>query len=81
MHAPAEHKINGVHHDLEMHIVHELVGGEDEDWENYRLNLAVIGVIFKKAEVSHPFVEKLRTEDLGHIENIHFSELFNTLDH
>lgn len=75
MHSPAEHKFNGEHHDLEMHIVHELVGGDD-GWENYRLNLAVIGILFQKAEESHPFVQKLRTEDLGHIEEIHFGELF-----
>lgn len=82
VHSPAEHKFNGVQHDLEMHIVHELVGGlEDDEWENYRLNLAVVGILFKKSAVSHPFVEKMRTSDLGHIESIHFSELFNTLDH
>ena len=82
MHSPAEHKFNGVHHDLEMHIVHELVGGvNDDEWENYKLNLAVVGILFKKAEVSHPFVEKMRVTDMGNIESIHFSELFNTLEH
>ncbi len=67
---------------MEMHIVHELVGGlHDDEWENYRLNLAVIGILFKKSETSHPFVQKLKIEDLGNIEKIHFSELFNTLEH
>jgi carbonic anhydrase len=78
MHGPAEHTIEGVRHDLEMHIVHEMDGLLDE-FEMYRHNLAVVGVIFKKSEVSHPFVTKLKSEDLGHIESINFSELFNCL--
>ena len=32
-HAPAEHTFNGVRHDLEGHIVHNLVDGPD--MENY----------------------------------------------
>lgn len=31
MHGPSDHKINGQQFDLEMHIVHEIVGGI-EDW-------------------------------------------------
>lgn len=74
MHGPSEHKIDGQQHDLEMHIVHELIDGPDH--ETYKEQLAVVGIIFKKAEESHPFVKKLRSEDLGHIENINFNELF-----
>jgi carbonic anhydrase len=77
MHSPAEHKINGEQHDLEMHIVHELVDGPDKD--NYREQLAVVGIILKASEESHPFVQKLRAEDLGDIDNINFKELFGTL--
>jgi carbonic anhydrase len=61
-----------------MHIVHELIDGPDHEY--YNETLAVIGIIFKLADESHPFVRKLRTEDLGNIENIHFDELFHTLD-
>jgi carbonic anhydrase len=74
MHAPAEHKFNGKQHDLEMHIVHELVDGPNH--ETYKEQLAVIGIILKKAPESHPFVKKLNTKDFGQIENINFNELF-----
>lgn len=77
MHAPAEHKIDGKHYDLEMHIVHELVDGPN--YETYKEQLAVVGIIFQLAEESHPFIKKLNAKDLGHIESINFLELFDTL--
>lgn len=61
-----------------MHIVHELIDGPDH--ETYKEQLAVVGILLKVAEESHHFVQKLRSEDLGHIENINFRELFGTLD-
>lgn len=70
MHAPAEHKIDGKHHDLEMHIVHELIDGPDH--ETYKEQLAVVGIIFKLADESHPFIKKINAEDLGHIEAVNF---------
>lgn len=78
MHSPAEHKYDGKHHDLEMHIVHELIDGPDH--ETYKEQLAVVGIVFKLAEESHPFIKKMNAEDLGHIETINFLELFGTLD-
>jgi len=60
-----------------MHIVHELIDGPDK--ANYKEQLAVIGILFKIEEESHPFVERLRCEDFGNIENIHFAELFGDL--
>lgn len=80
MHGPAEHRIEGVQYDLEIHIVHELVGGPaEEDLKEYNENLAVIGIFFEKAERSHPFIERMRPLDFGPIENINFNELFGTL--
>ena len=79
MHGPAEHKIDNVQHDLEMHIVHEMEGHLDE-FDMYKHNLAVIGIIFKLSEESHSFIQKLRSEDLGHIETINFTELFHSLN-
>ena len=55
MHGPAEHKIDNVQHDLEMHIVHEMEGHLDE-FDMYKHNLAVIGIIFKLSEESHSFI-------------------------
>jgi len=78
MHSPAEHKINGVHHDLEMHIVHELIDGPS--YETYKEQLAVVGIILKLADESHPFVRKLNTEDFGNIDKINFAEMFGTLN-
>lgn len=78
MHSPAEHKINGAHHDLEMHIVHELMDGPSH--QTYKEQLAVVGIILKISEESHPFVAKLRAEDFGEIEKINFSEMFDTLN-
>jgi len=77
MHGPAEHRIAGVQHDLEMHIVHELIDGPNH--ETYKEQLAVVGIIFKLSDESHPFIHKIRTEDLGQIETINFNELFSTL--
>ncbi len=83
MHGPAEHRIEGVQYDLEIHIVHELVGGPqgqpEEEWKAYNETLAVIGFFFEKAEKSHPFIEKMRPLDFGPISDINFNELFGTL--
>ena len=57
-----------------MHIVNILTDGPD--WQHVKENLAVIAVIFKIAEKSHPFVEKLRIEDMGRIDEICLTELF-----
>jgi carbonic anhydrase len=59
MHGPSEHRLDGKQEDLEIHIVHELVGGPD-DWREYREKLAVIGVLFRVAEKSHPFIDRLQ---------------------
>jgi carbonic anhydrase len=75
MHGPAEHRINGEQFDLEMHIVNVLCDGPD--YLNFHENLAVVSIIFKISDHSHPFVEKLKVEEFGHIEEIHFNELFN----
>jgi carbonic anhydrase len=45
MHGPAEHRLDNVQYDLEVHIVHELVGGP-EDYKEYHETLAVIGFFF-----------------------------------
>ena len=78
MHGPAEHRIDGVQYDLEIHIVHELVDGPN--WKNYKDTLAVVGILFKENTYSHPFIEKLRPMDFGMINDINFYELFETLD-
>lgn len=77
MHGPAEHRLDGVQYDLEIHIVHELVDGPNK--ENYNETLAVIGFFFQVSEESHPFIEKLRPKDFGKIDQISFNELFQTL--
>ena len=74
MHGPSEHKLDGRQEDLEIHIVHELVDGPG-DWRNYKEKLAVVGVLFRVDEKSHPFIEKLRPLDFGEIEAIDLSEL------
>ena len=38
------------------------------DWQHAHENLAVVSIIFKLADESHPFVEKLRVEDMGRID-------------
>jgi carbonic anhydrase len=38
MHGPAEHRLDGVQYDLEVHIVHELVDGPEK--EHYKETLA-----------------------------------------
>lgn len=74
MHGPAEHRIEGVQYDLEIHIVHKLVGGPGEvEWKSYNEKLAVIGFFFEKAEKSHPFIEKMRPLDFGPISDINFN--------
>ena len=59
-----------------MHIVHQLTDGPD--MENYKETFAVIGILFKIEAESHPFVEKLNIEDLGHIESLNLGELFDS---
>ena len=48
-------------------------------WKDYKETLAVVGVLFKEADYSHPFIEKLRPLDFGLIEEINFDQLFETL--
>lgn len=48
------------------------------DIDNYKETFAVIGILFKIEKESHPFVEKLNTEDLGHIEALNLDELFDS---
>jgi len=55
MHGPGEHKIDDRQYDLEIHIVHELVGGP-EGWEDYYDKLAVSAIFFEVAPKSHPFI-------------------------
>lgn len=69
--------MDGKQYDLEIHIVHELMDGPN--WKEYKETLAVVGVLFKEDEYSHPFIEKLRPLDFGLIERINFAELFDTL--
>ncbi len=78
MHGPAEHRIDDKQYDLEIHIVHELVDGPN--FHEYKESLAVIGFFFKVEDQSHPFIEKLRPLDFGHIDKISFNELFQTLN-
>jgi carbonic anhydrase len=78
MHGPSEHRLDGKQYDLEIHIVHELVDGP-AGWKDYKETLAVVGVLFKEADYSHPFIEKLRPLDFGLIEKINFAEMFDTL--
>ena len=77
-HSPSEHKFDGVHHDLEMHIVHEMAEGQGT--EDYNETLAVVAILFKVGAHSHPFVQRMRIPDFGVIEEICFSELFSQLD-
>lgn len=79
MHGPGEHRIDDRQYDLEIHIVHELVGGP-EGWEDYYDKLAVTAIFFEVAPKSHPFIEKLRPEDFGEIGKISFAELFQDGD-
>jgi carbonic anhydrase len=79
MHGPAEHRLDNVQYDLEVHIVHELVDGPHK--EDYKETLAVIGFFFEVSDHSHPFIEKLRPHDFGKIDQISFNELFQTLSH
>jgi carbonic anhydrase len=75
-HGPGEHKIDGQQHDLELHFVHTLMV-KDALSESYKQTLAVVGVIFKVGAQSHPFIEKLRIDDLGHIDRANVNELFD----
>lgn len=33
----------------------------------------------EKSDKSHPFIEKLRTEDLGYIDTLNYNELFDEI--
>ena len=61
-----------------MHIVHQLTDGPDMD--NYKETFGVIGILFKIEEHSHPFIEKLNIEDMGHIQSLNLAELFDEED-
>lgn len=52
-HAPSEHAYNGEYFPMEMHLVHQEVGGDD---------LIVLGVFIEEAETANPFIEKILTE-------------------
>ena len=79
MHASSEHRIGGRQHDLELHIVHELVKGpEGEELGDYKESLAVVAFLFKIAPYSHHFIKKLRPHDFGHIKEINFADLLPT---
>ena len=80
-HGPSEHKVNGTQYDLELHFVHELVVDEDTEellLDKYKETLAVVGVMFKVADRSHPFIDKLCIDDFYTIESLDFNELFET---
>jgi carbonic anhydrase len=80
MHGPSEHKMDGEQFDLEFHIVHVLIGGPG-DWEKYKDKLGVVGFLFKVAEKSHPFVEKINPITFDPIETINFAELLDCMDY
>jgi carbonic anhydrase len=48
--------------------------------EDYQNNIAVIGVLLKQSDFSHPFVEKLRIEDFLEIKELDLSDLFTSED-
>ena len=79
MHGPSEHRLDGVQQDLEIHIVHELTDGPS-GFETYKERLAVVAILFKVEKQSHPFIQKLKPEDFGHIDKINFNELFGCLE-
>jgi hypothetical protein len=49
-----------------------LFDGSHELKGQYQHTLAVIGVLFRLSEKSHPFIEKLRIEDFQEISEINF---------
>ena len=60
-----------------MHMVHQLIDGPEDLLVNQFPNtLAVIGIMFQLADESHPFLNTLRIEDLGVIENTNPADLF-----
>ena len=66
---------------MELHFVHTLVE-KDFSSESYKETLAVVGVIFKVGAQSHPFIEKMRVDDMGHIDRANVNELFDeNFDH
>ena len=44
--------------------MHEFGEGEEEKYAGYKEFLAVVGVFFKLAEKSHPFITKLNLKKL-----------------
>lgn len=55
--------------------MHELVDGP-EGFKDYKETLAVVAILFKIDKESHPFIQKLKPLDFGHIDRLNFSELF-----
>jgi carbonic anhydrase len=53
--APSEHKVDGVRHDMEVHIHHE-----NEDGTKPDNHFAVVSLLFKKAEQGHPVIDKIQ---------------------
>ena len=74
MHGPAEHKVEGMQHDLEIHIVHSLVDGPD--YKNYHDKFAVIGLLFQIADQSHPVLDQMKLTDRTTVSSLNLSELF-----
>ena len=46
-----------------------------EGWKDYNEKLAVVGVLFRVGEKSHPFIDRIRVQDFGEIASVNLSEL------
>lgn len=51
IHTPSEHTVNGIHYDLEMHIVHTLnelnkTSEMPKGWADSGIKYAVVGLLF-----------------------------------
>ena len=75
-HSAAEHTFQGKRHDLELHVVHNLVDGPDHS--SYHMKAAVVGVVFAISNENHPFIEDLNPEDLENLQAADFNKLFVT---
>jgi len=61
-HIPSEHTFEGVHRDMEMHIVHKLIHGPEE----YPHEMAVLGVLFSsELDRESSFIQSLNFETLN----------------